>query len=210
MTKPPFPRGVYGITPEWHDFARLRHAIVQSCEAGLTILQWRQKTQRFSIEQIREISKICRYNGTCFIVNDNWALALELEADGVHLGKDDAPLAKVQQASAGKAFYIGLSCYNDIQRAQAGSQADYLAFGAVFASRIKPEAPKAPLSLFTQARALLPDHCRLVAIGGITLDNAAQVYQAGADAVALISGLFDSDCIAQTTRELLTLVPHHD
>jgi thiamine-phosphate pyrophosphorylase len=113
----------------------------------------------------------------------------------VHLGADDGDLAEARQR-LGQGKLLGASCYNRIELAAAAAQAgvDYVAFGSVFTSGTKPGAVRAPLTLFAEARRsfALP----LVAIGGITLDNAAQVYAAGADVVAVISALFDAGDIS--------------
>jgi thiamine-phosphate pyrophosphorylase len=146
-------------------------------------------------EQGRALAALCRQAGACFIVNDDVALALELDADGAHLGTDDGDLATARkQLRRGK--LLGASCYDRIELAQAAVQAnvDYLAFGSVFGSVTKPSAVRVPLALFAEARRRFP--LPLVAIGGITLQNASEVFAAGADAVAVISALFDAGDIA--------------
>jgi thiamine-phosphate pyrophosphorylase len=124
-----------------------------------------------------------------FIVNDDIDLALTCGADGVHLGSEDGDLAAARKRLGDKV--LGVSCYDslDAARAAVAAGADYIAFGSVFASPTKPSAVRAPLSLFAEARSLgVP----MVAIGGITLENAPQLLAAGADAVAVISDLFDA------------------
>ena len=123
------------------------------------------------------------------LVNDDVALARELDADGVHLGRDDESIAQAR-AALGPRKIIGASCYNDLRRAQEAQAqgADYIAFGSFHASPTKPEAVSASPTLLTRARRQtdLP----LVAIGGITPDNGALLISAGADALAVISGIF--------------------
>jgi len=124
------------------------------------------------------------------IINDDWALARELGADGAHLGKDDGEL-RVARALLGDGAILGASCYDDIARAEtaATAGASYLAFGAFFPSPTKPDARRAkPQLLQASAHLGLPR----VAIGGITPDNARQLVVAGADMVAVISGVFDA------------------
>lgn len=213
-----FPRGLYGITPDWPDFQRLLRAIESACEAGLPILQWRRKHTPFEIacEQAQRVARICQITGTTFIINDDWQLALEVQADGVHLGKEDASLTYVQSniTSKKRPLLIGTSCYNDISIAQRSIEqsADYIAFGAIFTSPVKPEAVRAPLTLFKQAYALCNTTPRptLVGIGGITLHNAPAVIQAGADSIAVISGLFEQNDIYQTTQDFIQLFTHYN
>jgi thiamine-phosphate pyrophosphorylase len=123
-------------------------------------------------------------------VNDDLALALEIGADGVHLGRDDGDLAAARVA-LGPDKILGVSCYNELARAETAvaAGADYVAFGAMFASPTKIDARNAPLGLLRDARRLgLP----VAAIGGITLENAQEVIAAGADMVAVITDLFDT------------------
>lgn len=215
MTKPKFPHGLYGINPDWDDFTRLYHAIEQACQAGLPVLQWRRKhlSQQQALEQASQILALCRRYGTTLMINDDWRLALEIGADGVHLGRDDESVATVRQALSQnprtEPLFIGVSCYNRLDLAQQAIQdgLDYLAFGALFTSSVKPNAPHAPLELFSQAQQLFTQTERptLVGIGGITLANAPQVIQAGYESLAVISGLFEQDDIAATTRQFIDL-----
>jgi thiamine-phosphate pyrophosphorylase len=159
-------------------------------------VQYRNKTAgpELRLEQGRALATLCRAAGAAFIVNDDLALALSLDADGVHLGADDGDLAEARRG-LGQGKLLGASCYNRIELAAAAAQAgvDYLAFGSVFSSVTKPGAVRAPLAIFAEARRFaLP----LVAIGGITLQNAPQVFAAGADAVAVISAIFDAGDVA--------------
>jgi len=203
MPSPRLPRGLYGITPEWPDTDRLSDAIRAAAQGGLRVLQWRRKAgeENGLREQARILAQLCRVLGVVCIVNDRWQWLADghIDAHGVHLGRDDGDLARVRQALGPDAL-IGVSCYDDITRAQvalaAGANygADYVAFGAVYPSPTKPQAVRAPLELLTQARALTDAYSvprpAVVAIGGITPENAAPVVNAGADAIALISSLF--------------------
>jgi thiamine-phosphate pyrophosphorylase len=155
--------------------------------------------------QARALAPLCRELGVVFLINDHWRLALEVGADGVHLGRDDADPAQVRK-EAGPDLLIGVSCYNDIARAQRllAADPDYIAFGAVFTSPTKPQAVHAPLPLLTQARSLVADSRQprpaVAAIGGITPDNAAQVAAAGADCAAVITGLFEAPDITAAAQ----------
>ena len=189
-------RGLYAVTPELADSELLLRMVAQALEGGIAMLQYRNK-DRQNLQEARALAALCRRAGTPFIVNDNPELALESGADGVHLGRDDSNAASARLKLTGK--LLGVSCYNSLAAARAAvaGGADYVAFGSVFASPTKPAAVRAPLSLFADARALgVP----LVAIGGITLENAPPLLKAGADALAVISDLFDAPDIAGRAR----------
>ena len=189
--------GLYAITPDEPRTEILVAKVGQALRGGASAVQYRNKTAGPGLrrEQGRALAALCREAGAAFIVNDDLALALELGADGAHLGADDGNLAEARQR-LGQGKLLGASCYNRIELAEAAAHAgvDYLAFGSVFSSGTKPGAARAPLSLFVEAHRsfALP----LVAIGGSTLPNAHQVFAAGADAVAVISALFDAGDIA--------------
>ena len=189
-------RGLYAVTPELADSELLLRKVTQAIKGGIAILQYRNK-DRQNLHEALALAALCRRAGTPFIVNDNLALALECGADGVHLGRDDGNVAAARSMLKGK--LLGVSCYNSLEAARAAvaAGADYVAFGSVFASSTKPAAVRAPHSLFADARGLgVP----LVAIGGITLENAPQLLGAGADALAVISDLFDAPDIAGRAR----------
>lgn len=206
------PRGLYGITPQTTDFADLSQKIAKAAAGGMRILQWRQKelSSEAALTQANKIAQHCRDLDVVFIVNDDIELALATNADGVHLGKHDGDLAQAR-LRLGPGKIIGCSCYNELDRAESAMRqgADYVAFGAVFSSSVKPEAVRAPLDLFAQAQrlraSLTLDRVSLVAIGGITTTNAAQVVQAGADNLAVIGGLFDTPDIQNTAAYFAAL-----
>jgi thiamine-phosphate pyrophosphorylase len=190
--------GLYAITPDEPDTEILMAKVVQALRGGAAVVQYRNKIASPDLRrgQGLALASLCREAGACFIINDDPVLALELDADGVHLGVEDGDLAAARKL-LGYGKLLGASCYDRLDLAQAAAQAnvDYLAFGSVFGSVTKPAAVRAPLALFAEARRRfsLP----LVAIGGITLQNAPQVFAAGADAVAVISDLFDAADIAE-------------
>ena len=186
--------GLYAITPEIDDTGQLLVAARAAVEGGAGVVQYRNKRAAPAkrLEHAIGLAAVCAKFGALFIVNDDIELALNVEADGVHLGKADGSLAKAR-ARLGPQRRLGASCYNDLALAQAARDAgaDHLAFGSVFASNTKPDAMRAPLALFAEARTL-GIRVPLVAIGGINLDNAAAVIAAGATAIAVISDLFDA------------------
>ncbi len=199
--------GLYAVTPELADTAELLRRAEAALRGGAAALQYRNKTAPYAVKkaQATELMWLAEAYGAPFLINDHVLLCVELDADGVHLGGGDGDIAAARRLLGARKL-IGASCYDRLELAErARAQgADYLAFGACFASATKPAAVRAPLELFAQARALdLP----LVAIGGITPENAPLAIGAGADAVAVIGALFDSPDItatARTFRELFT------
>lgn len=182
-------RGLYAITPDGNDSASLVRKVEGALEGGIAALQYRNKSAS-AAQRIREamaLAQLCRAQGVPLIINDDLALALEIDADGVHLGRDDGELAPARAKLGGK--LLGASCYNDtaLARKAVSAGADYVAFGSVFSSPTKPAAVRALLSLFNQDLGV-----PLCAIGGITLQNAPQLIAAGADLLAVISDLFDT------------------
>ena len=197
-------RGLYLVTPDEHDTSRLITR-VEAVLGSAVLLQYRNKSadRGLQLEQASALLVLCRARGVALIVNDNADIAHAIGADGVHLGEHDEPIEKVREPLGGDAI-IGVSCYDDVQRAEAAANAgaDYLAFGAFFASPTKPNAPRATLPLLQQSRRFqLP----LVAIGGITPDNAKAVIAAGADLIAVISGVFDAPDPAAASRAYAAL-----
>lgn len=194
--------GLYAVTPELTDSIALISKVDAALRGGASVVQYRSKSIADSLRrwQAGEIVRLCRNWNALFIVNDSVALAREVDADGVHLGKDDGGVLAAR-AMLGPGKLIGVSCYNEIGRArEAVSQgADYVAFGSFFPSSTKPQALRAGTELLQIAASeiALP----VVAIGGITEDNAAGLIAAGADAVAVVSALFDAiDVEAQARR----------
>ena len=189
--------GLYAITSSaLQPGDQLQQAVAAAIRGGAQAVQYRDKSSDTGQRQTAAaaLADLCRAAGVCFIVNDDVALAAAVGADGVHIGQDDAGIAAAR-AQLGPQAIIGVSCYNSLERAAdaLAAGADYLAFGSVYPSPTKPEAVHAPLSLFAGARELTDRP--LVAIGGINSDNAATVRAAGADAVAVIEGVFGANDI---------------
>jgi thiamine-phosphate pyrophosphorylase len=185
-------RGVYLLTPDDPDTGRLAARVAALLAAGPALLQYRNKSADPALRraQVRALLPLCAARGIPLVVNDDWRLAADEGAAGAHLGGLDGALAEARQALGADAI-LGASCYASLDRADAATRAgaSYLAFGACFASGTKPDAPRAPLSLFADAaRFGLPR----VAIGGITADNAPGAIAAGADLVAVIGAVFDA------------------
>ena len=198
-------KGLYAVTPDVADTALLLAKVETVLAAGARLLQYRNKSADAARrgEQARALRAVCRRHAATLIINDDVTLARAIDADGVHVGADDPALA-IAREQLGSQKIIGVSCYDDLQRARAAATqgADYVAFGSFFASAVKPGAVRAPLSVLPAARALgVP----VVAIGGITLDNAGGLIAAGADAVAVISALFAAPDPAGATRDFCRL-----
>lgn len=185
------PRGLYLITPDETDTARLLERVA-AVISHATWLQYRNKAADEALReaQARALQPLCRDAGVPLIINDDPQLARECGADGVHLGEDDGGIAQAREL-LGEAAIIGASCYDDIGRAarMAAAGADYLALGAFFPSSSKATTRRASTDLLHEARALGRP---LVAIGGITADNAPALVAAGADLLAVIGGVFDA------------------
>ena len=196
--------GLYAVTPDSENLETLIASVEAALLGGVCVVQYRNKQAnvnlRTHLETASALAKLCRQHGVTFIINDYADLALNVGADGVHQGKDDGEIASARKL-LGKDAIVGVSCYNNLERAlQAQEQgADYVAFGAMFPSSTKPNAPRATLELLRAAKAQL--HIPIVAIGGITLHNATDVVDAGADALAVINALFDAPDIQKTAQQ---------
>jgi thiamine-phosphate pyrophosphorylase len=211
-------RGLYALTPNEADTAALLRAVEAALVGGTRLLQYRNKSASPELRalQARELQALCAAHRAQLIVNDFPALAAQVGAAGVHVGREDDAIPAAR-ALLGDGI-VGASCYNELQRAidaqaavealgkRAGVEAlakrargaDYVAFGSFFASSTKPGAVRATLDLLRGARARL--HVPIVAIGGITLDNARALIDAGADAIAVSSALFGAADIAAAAR----------
>ena len=192
--------GLYAVTPDSEDTAVLVTKTRAAIAGGAQLVQYRNKLAGPELrrEQAVALLEICKRAGALLIINDHVDLAAEIGADGVHIGGEDGTLESARQR-LGPHGVIGVSCYRELSRAEAAALggADYIAFGSFFASSVKPGAVRAPLSILTAARPLgLP----VVAIGGITPDNAGSLIEAGADAVAVISALYAAPDVESAAR----------
>jgi len=187
--------GLYVITDTTR-FQReaLVEAVSEAIQGGARIIQYRDKS--LDAERRRDeaaaLAELCRHHGRVFIVNDDVALATEVGADGVHLGREDASLTatRARFQAAGLDAIIGVSCYADRLRAERAAEegADYLAFGAMFPSPTKPHAPGAPAEVLGWARECLGRP--VCGIGGITAMNVGDLMPHRPDMIAVISEVF--------------------
>ncbi|SEN63171.1 thiamine-phosphate pyrophosphorylase [Duganella sp. CF517] len=197
-------QGLYLVTPNWDDTARLLAASEEALAAGagrglggagnlVALLQYRHKeaASDLRLEQASALLALCRRHGVPFIVNDFVDLCRQTGADGVHLGGTDADVAQVRgQLGADK--IIGASCYGDMPRALAAQRAgaSYVAFGGFYPSRVKQYAVTTRPAILDQARAAVT--VPTVVIGGMTPDNAAPLVARGAGMVAAISSVYQA------------------
>ena len=183
--------GVYLVTEEALSGGRTSAEIAQAAlEAGVRVIQVREKagTTRHALQVARTLRGLTRGRGALLLVNDRLDLAMAAEADGVHLGQDDVPLG-VARAMLGPNALIGLSITDAAQ------------LGAVFQTGSKADAQYTGLQLLAAARAAVD--LPIVAIGGITLENAASAVRAGADVLAVISAITAAPDPSSAARRLL-------
>ena len=200
-------KGLYAITDtEQLSSEKMLHKTEEILRAGAKLLQYRNKQadQETRLTEARQLAVLCKQFTVPLIINDDVALAMKVGADGVHLGKSDSSIADTRDRLGNKAI-IGVSCYNDMERANDAviAGADYLAFGAFFPSPTKPKAVQATPEIIQKAKKQfdLP----IVAIGGITPENGQSLIDAGADMLAVISGLYASETPFDTTKIYLNL-----
>lgn len=198
--------GLYAITPDEADTAELLRKVRLALLGGAGLLQYRNKAAAAALrlEQAGALRGLTREFAVPLIVNDDAALARQVDADGVHLGGADSGVAEARTLLGGGKL-IGVSCYNRLPLAHEAARqgADYVAFGSFFASTVKPQAVAATPDLLRQARREL--NVPIVAIGGITARNGAQLLAAGADALAVISAVFDAPDVEGAAREFFHL-----
>ena len=194
--------GLYAITPDEADTAELLRKVRLALLGGARVLQYRNKLAdaALRLKQAEALRELTREFAVVLIVNDDAALAQQVDADGVHLGGEDGSVADAR-AQLGSGRLIGVSCYNRLALAHEAVRqgADYVAFGSFFASAVKPEAVAATPELLRRSRREL--YVPIVAIGGITAQNGDQLLEAGADALAVISALWNAPDIEQAARE---------
>jgi thiamine-phosphate pyrophosphorylase len=208
VTELRFPsRGLYAITDSALQSGQaLEQAVVRAIAGGAKVVQYRDKSRDAERRQTEAATlvAVCRRHGVPLIVNDDIELALNTDADGVHLGRKDADLAAAR-SRLGNRRIIGVSCYNQLALAEAAERdgADYVAFGSMFASATKPDATRAELATVESARRCIS--LPIVAIGGITPENGATLLDAGVDLLAVIRGVFGHDDPGESAREYAIL-----
>jgi thiamine-phosphate pyrophosphorylase len=184
-------RGLYLITPDDDDSDRLLERVAAVLPAKPALLQYRNKRadamRRF--DEARALKALCDAAGVPLVINDDWRLALDVDAAGAHLGEDDGDVAEARRVAP--RLLLGASCYDELARAEraVAAGADYVAFGAFFPTKTKTTTRRATPDLLSAAA---PLRCPRVAIGGLTPDNAAALVTAGADLLAVVGAVFDA------------------
>jgi thiamine-phosphate pyrophosphorylase len=198
--------GLYAVTPDEPDTVRLLAGVEAALAGGAAAVQYRHKSADAGLRHTQgsALLALCRRYRRPLIINDHLELALELDADGLHLGADDGDLAGAK-ARLGPDKILGASCYDRLESALEAQRAGatYVAFGSFFASTVKRGAVRAPLVLLRTARERLS--IPVIAIGGITLENAPRLVEAGAHGVAVISALFDAPDVEAAARDFAAL-----
>ena len=193
--------GLYALTPDLLDTDELVARCESAIAGGAAALQYRNKIASPPLRRAQALAlrDLCAGRAIPFIVNDDVNLAFAVDADGVHLGRDDSPVARARQRLGATAI-IGASCYDSLARAAAAIEAgaDYVAFGSFFPSVVKPDTVRAQPSLLTAAKARW--NVGTVAIGGITPATAPALIAAGADALAVITAVFEAADVAAAAK----------
>jgi len=197
--------GVYGILPADLELTDLLTRAEGAMQGGIRILQFRDKSHKQdAFHRARALRVVTEESGTRLIINDSIQLALDIGADGVHLGRGDIGDLSRLRSEAGDKLIIGITCRSDIDFGKQALKygANYLSFGAVIPSSSKPEVPAIGLPGIKMIRNRLPN-AKICAIGGITINNLAAVKSTGADMACLISGLFDNKDISEAASHLI-------
>ena len=184
-------RGLYVITDsQLLGGDRLLGHVEAALRGGAKLLQYRDKSadQPRRLREAEALQALCRQHGAQLIINDDLELAARLGA-GLHLGQEDGSLAAAR-ARLGPQALIGATCHASLELAEraVAEGASYVAFGRFFNSSTKPGAPAASLELLDEARRRID--LPIVAIGGVSLDNAPELIARGADLVAVVHALF--------------------
>jgi thiamine-phosphate pyrophosphorylase len=197
----PVSKGIYAITDcENLTSDELIKKSADILNVGVPLFQYRNKetNKQKKKELAQKLQSLCNEYKTPFIVNDDVALAKDISADGVHLGKNDTDINTAREILGTK--IIGISCYNDLNRAMVAAKygADYVAFGSFFPSVTKPDAKEASIELLKEAKSSLT--IPIVAIGGITPENGKQLINANVNFLAIISGLYSTADTINATK----------
>ena len=195
---------LYLITPPALDAAAFRDTLAEALDAGdVACLQLRLKD--VSDDAIRRAADILRpvaqERGVAFLMNDRPDLAAETGCDGVHVGQEDVTYKEARRIVGPQAI-VGVTCHNSRHLAMVAAEqgADYVAFGAFFTTGTKAPKTRAEPEILTWWSEIMEVPC--VAIGGITVDNAAVLVEAGADFLAVVAGAWDyKDGPAAAVRE---------
>ncbi len=198
---------LYAVTDRsWLNGQTLYEQVEQALKGGVTLVQLREKgleAEQF-LQEARQIQQLCRRFGVPLIINDSIEVALAVDADGVHLGQDDANAAQARQL-LGKDKIIGVSAHNVQEALQAVQDgADYLGSGAVFGSGTKTNVSTLPMQTLREICSAVP--IPVVAIGGITEQNLQQLSGSGIAGAAVVSAIFAQENIEEAAIRLRGLL----
>ena len=174
-------------------------------ECGVKFFQFRSKKALKNENLASEILNLCEKFGAKFIVNDDVKFAKKIGAKAVHLGKDDENIKEAFEI-LGKDAYVGVSCYNDINLAinAAKNGASYVAFGSVFTSLTKPNAPKCELEVIKEAKQIL--NLPICVIGGVNETNIGSLSHVKPDLIAVISAIYKDSNIKENIKNLQNII----
>ena len=199
-------KGIYAITDNayYHNLEQLEHQVTAALQGGISILQYRNKTALLEQkeEEVSVLKKLCRYYNVPLIINDDVSLAQQFQL-GVHLGRQDGDIEQAR-AKLGKNVIIGATCHQSIETAQELEHlVDYVAFGACFPSRTKPNTTLLNHKVLKDAKNALA--CKIIAIGGIDLHNARSIIDYGVDYIACIAAIWSAKDIEKQCQKLTAL-----
>lgn len=193
-------RGLYAITDSELLKGKLLPYVEAALKGGATLLQYRDKSSDDArrLREAEALRELCNRYGAALIINDDAELAARLGV-GLHLGQGDGSLSAAR-ALLGRQAIIGGTCHAQLELAEAAAKegVNYVAFGRFFNSTTKPGAPSADIALLTAAKAKV--NLPIVAIGGVTLDNAPELIAHGASMVAVVHCLFGADSADEVER----------
>jgi thiamine-phosphate pyrophosphorylase len=194
-------QGLYLVTPNWEDTARMVRITETALHAGAAMVQYRNKDAHASLrrEQGAALLGLCRRYSRPLVINDHLDLCLTLGADGVHVGGTDLSVRAVR-AALGPDKIVGASCYGELDLARAAERdgASYAAFGGFYPSLVKQYSFVTAPAIVREARAELA--LPIVVIGGMTPDNAAPLVARGAHMVAAISSIYNAEDAERAVR----------
>ena len=199
-----FTTDLYGITAEEHSLGRSNIEVVRDMiAAGIKIIQYREKDKKMKVkyEECQVIRRLTEEAGVTFIVNDDIDLAMLVKADGVHIGQDDLPIEKVREL-VGEEMIIGLSTHSPAQAEDAVKRgADYIGVGPIFKTATKKDVCQ-PVGLEYLEYVIKNIQIPFVAIGGIKVDNIAQVAELGAKCISVVTDITTALDIPKRVKEL--------
>ncbi len=200
-------KGLYLILDQQYSNKDIVSVAKEAVESGVDIIQYREKvlSNKDTLIIAEKLRKITKDAGITFIINDDPAVALAVDADGVHLGQEDIPVDSARKI-LGKDKIIGISTHNMEEVTEAKKlDVDYIAFGPVFQSPTKMVTSPHGIEGLKQIRASIA--VPLIAIGGINQKNASDVINAGADAVAVISAILSATDIKEAVLQFKIILP---